>query len=137
MGSRVGLTANGRFRSRSEGWCGLRVAEVVSGVAVGAVWRGSQGALIERKDGLRISGGGQEAGGAAVLRPVDGFHDDLPGFGGALATLIAGAGFATERPEIADTLFAYATANLGIGDTFTDADVHGQAIQVNLDDILD
>ena len=73
----------------------------------------------------------------STLRPVDGFHDDLPGFGGALAALIAGARFATKRPEIADSLFANATANLGIGDTFTNADVHGQGIQVNLNDMLD
>ena len=84
-----------------------------------------------------MSGGGEEAGGGAALRAVDGFHDDLPGFRRALPALIAGARFATERPEIADTLFANATANLGIGDTFTNADVHGQVIQVNLDDILD
>lgn len=84
-----------------------------------------------------MSGGGQEAGGGPALRTVDSFHDDLPGFRGALAALIAGARFATERPEIADTLFANATANLGIGDTFTNADVHGRVIQENLDDILD
>ncbi|VXC73979.1 hypothetical protein PSEUDO8Z_160421 [Pseudomonas sp. 8Z] len=63
--------------------------------------------------------------GLAALHFSDGFAYDLLGQAGALATLAGDAEAATDFAVAAAT-FVDRFADLGIGDTFTEADVHGQ-----------